>query len=194
MSLSLSELINCNHSIHEPPTRPGAYITGNGGYVIKRTHPAVRLSSGHAHANRPRCRNGQDTVELTFRFSVCYGGARACGCLVCVGCVGGELRLGTRDEPGRRVCDYGRSHLRGGWRLLVLLDWARGLDGVFFLTRREHHCASAGTALGLLLLTVRVVVFMKSCLPASKVGSQRSASALTADGGALPDQVRVVCS
>ena len=36
-----------------------------------------------------------------------------------------------------------------GWRLLVLLDWARGLDGVFFLTRREHHCASAGTALGL---------------------------------------------
>ena len=76
----------------------------------------------------------------------------------------------------------------------VLLDWACGLDGVFFLTRREHHCASAGTALGLHLLTVRVVVFMKSCLPASKVGSQRSASALTADGGALPDQVRVVCS
>ena len=73
-----------------------------------------------------------------------------------------------RDELGRRVCDY-VSHMRGGWRLLVLLDWARGLDGVFFLTRREHHCASAGTALRLLLLTVRVVVVMKSCLPASKV-------------------------
>ena len=52
----------------------------------------------------------------------------------------------------------------------VLLDWARGDDGVFLLTRREHHCASAGTALRLLLLTVRVVVVMKSCLPASKVG------------------------
>ena len=33
----------------------------------------------------------------------------------------------------------GVSHMRGGWRLLVLLDWARGLDGVFVLTRREHH-------------------------------------------------------
>ena len=36
-------------------------------YIIQRytstlwTHPAVRLSSGHVHANRPRCRNGQDT-------------------------------------------------------------------------------------------------------------------------------------
>ena len=55
-----------------------------------------------------------------------------------------------RDELGRRACAItGVSHMRGGWRLLVLLDWARGLDGVFFLTRREHHCASAGTALGL---------------------------------------------
>ena len=90
----------------------------------------------------------------------------------CVGGVGGELRLGTRDEPGRRVCDYGRSHLRGGWRLLVLLDWARGLDGVFFLTRREHHCASqTGPLWGCTLLTVSVVVLMKSCLPASRVGS-----------------------
>ena len=90
-------------------------------------------------------------ASIRFRFfgSLFATAVRAPAGVWCVGGVGGELRLGKRDEPGRRVCDYGRSHLRGGWRLLVLLDWARGLDGVFFLTRREHHCASAGTALGL---------------------------------------------
>ena len=132
----------------------------------------MRLSSGHAHANRPRCRNGQDTVELTLFGSLFATAVRAPAgvwCVLVVSVVSCGSEHGTSLVG---VCAItGVSHMRGGWRLLVLLDWARGLDGVFFLTRREHHCASAGTALGLHLLTVRVVVFMKSCLPASKVGS-----------------------
>ena len=60
----------------------------------------------------------------------------------------------------------------GGWCLPVLLcDWARGLDGVFHLTRREHLRASARTSLRLLpFLRVRgVVVVTKFGLPVSRV-------------------------
>ena len=54
-------------------------------------------------------------------------------------------------------------------------DWARGLDGVFHLTRREHLRASARTSLRLLpFLRVRgVVVVTKFGLPVSRVSCVR---------------------
>ena len=89
--------------------------------------------------------------------------------MVCVGGVGGELRLGNRDEPGR--CVYaitGVSHIRGGWRCCAF-GLGVCLDDVSLSDAMRTKRASAGTAQRLLHLTVRVVVTMKSCLPASKV-------------------------
>ena len=94
--------------------------------------------------------------------------------MVCVGGVGGELRLGNRDEPGRRVYAItGVSHIRGGWRCCAFGLGVEPvcLDDVSLSDAMRTKRASAGTAQRLLHLTVRVAVVTKSCLPPSSLFS-----------------------